>query len=151
MEQNAYLKQNRGLNNLVSRSASRIGLFFTVFLFTFLSENTSAQVTILPECINNVPLLYVDLSTAPDSTYISPLLNRTGECCGGTGTSRFISFYATLHPNAAMVEIGVAEGADPYGAGAYHFVDGGDLFTPGTCLPEIPAGSPVCIPWSRAC
>lgn len=100
----------------------------------------------LPECINDVPLLYVDLSTAPDSTYISPSVTRTGECCGASNSDRFVSFYATLHPNAAMVEIGIADGADPFGSGAYHFIDGGDLFTPGTCVPEIPAGQPVCIP-----
>jgi hypothetical protein len=139
-------KRNYSPKKLITFLAKRWSTYAAIFVLLIISGQTKAQVTILPECINNVPLLYVDLSTAPDSTYISPLLNRTGECCGGTGTSRFISFYATLHPNAAMVEIGVAEGADPYGAGAYHFIDGGDLFTPGTCIPEIPAGSPVCIP-----
>lgn len=118
-----------------------------VLLVLGLSTNVNAQLPdILPECINDVPLLYVDLSSNPDSTYISPTITRTGNCCGASNQIRFISFYATLHPNAAMVEIGVAEGADPYGSGEYHFVDGGDLFTPGTCVAPIPAGQPVCIP-----
>lgn len=146
MEQHSYPSKSYCSKNLLQNRIKQLLIAFSAFAMILLSNEAKSQVTILPECINDVPLLYVDLSNAPDSTYISPELVRTGECCGGLGTARFISFYATLHPNAAMVEIGVAEGADPYGSGSYHFVDGGDLFTPGTCVAPIPAGQPVCIP-----
>ncbi|MFZ9028476.1 MAG: hypothetical protein ACO2Z9_05630, partial [Crocinitomicaceae bacterium] len=129
---------------LRKQTVHKVYLFFALLLLSI--TTSQAQVSILPECINGVPLIYVDLQSNPDDTYISDQITRTGDCCNNAGQERFISFYATLHPNAAMVEIGVAEGADPYGSGSYYFVDDSDLGVQGNCLGPYPAGSPVCIP-----
>ena len=116
-------------------------------LLSIIVFNSNSISQSLPECTAEVPLLVIDLSSDPDSVYVSPSIQRIGQCCGGLENVNFISFYATLHPNAAMVEIGIADGANPSGSSEYHFVDGGDLITPGICTTPIPGGTDgVCIP-----
>jgi len=120
-------------------------IFKLTLIVASLNFSVNAQ-TSLPECDATVPLLIVDLSSNPDSTYISPSIERIDQCCGAASNVNFVSFLATLHPNAAMVEIGIYDGANPSGSGEYHFIDGGDLVIPGTCIAPTPAGQPVCIP-----
>ncbi|SFT62245.1 HYR domain-containing protein, partial [Lishizhenia tianjinensis] len=119
-------------------------LYFLGMLTAMLNLNVMAQS--LPECDATVPHFTVDLSEYPDSTYVSPLVTRDGQCCGEASNINFISFYATLHPNVAAVEIGIADGANPSGSGVYHFINGGDTTILGTCDTTAPAGQAVCIP-----
>ncbi len=113
---------------------------FVSFLITGWSQ------TQLPECNADVPFFILDLSNNPDSTYISPEIVRTGQCCGDANNQNYVSFYVTLNPNVAMIEIGIAPGyADPGGAGFYNIVSGGDIFTPGVCGTNIAGGTPTCI------
>ena len=123
------------------RSLSR--RILTTFVL-FLSLNGVAQQ--LPECGSNVPFFILDLTNSPDSVYTTPEIVRQDQCCGGAGNENYVSFYVTLHPDVAMVEIGIAPGyADPSGSGFYNIVSGGDLITPGTCGPDIPGGTTACI------
>lgn len=113
---------------------------FVSFLITGWSQ------TQLPECNADVPFFILDLSNNPDSTYISPEIVRTGQCCGDAINQNYVSFYVTLNPNVAMIEIGIAPGyADPGGSGFYNVVSGGNILTPGICGPNIPGGTPTCL------
>jgi gliding motility-associated-like protein len=100
----------------------------------------------LPECQSSVPFFNLNLSADPDSTYVTPEITRNGQCCGASSSQNFVSFYVTLHPDVAMVEIGIMPGyADPGGSGNYIIVSGGDLNTPGVCGTPIPGGTTTCI------
>ncbi|MDX2360737.1 MAG: HYR domain-containing protein [Crocinitomicaceae bacterium] len=100
----------------------------------------------LPECDANVPFFIIDLSSNPDSTYTTPEIIRQEQCCGDANNQNYVSFYVTLHPDVAMIEIGIAPGyADPGGSGNYNIISGGDLITPGTCGANIPGGQTACI------
>lgn len=99
----------------------------------------------LPECTTPVPFFPIDLTSSPTATFTTPLFSRAPGCCGNTGpTDDYVSFYATLHPDVAMFELIVVEGADPSGSGIYNIISG-DLLTPGSCGVNIPGGAPVCI------
>jgi gliding motility-associated-like protein len=114
----------------------------------FVSLSTYAQDPQLPECESIVPFFPLDMTSDPDSTYTTPEVTRLGECCsgGGSGNQTYISFFAELHPDAVMVEIGIAPGyADPGGSGNYNQILGGDLLTSGICQPDIDGGDPVCL------
>jgi hypothetical protein len=123
---------------LLKRLLSLIGfLLFAIPLY--------AQ-TKLPECDADVPFFTFDLSGSPDTTFLTPKVERQGHCCGSTNSDLYLSFYATLHPQVAMFEIVVAPGyADPGGSGDYNIISGGDLTIPGSCGTDIPGGQPVCI------
>ena len=122
-----------------------ISCLTVLLLISAFSSRLNAQN--LPECDAIVPLLIIDLSENPDSVYISPAIERIGQCCDDNQNVNYISFLATLHENAAMVEIGIQDGANPAGSADYHFIDGGDLVNPGICTTPIPAGTDgVCIP-----
>jgi large repetitive protein len=115
-----------------------------LLMFAFMSFFSRAQQ--LPECGVDVPIFILDLTANPDSTYTTPEIVRTDQCCGGSGNDNYVSFYVTLHPDVAMVEIGIAPGyADPFGSGFYNIISGGNLITPGACGPDIPGGSTTCI------
>lgn len=102
--------------------------------------------TQIPECNSDVPFFVVDMSANPDSTYTTPEIVRNGQCCGDGSNQNYVSFYVTLHPDVAMVEIGIDPGyADPGGSGFYNIVSGGDLVTPGACGVNIPGGTSTCI------
>lgn len=135
------MKKELLTKNKTNRLLTYANIIIISLFFNFYSYSQ-----FLPECDAEVPLLVIDLSNNPDSIYISPYIQRVGQCCSSEGQINFISFYATLHPNVAMVEIGIEDGANPSGAGTYHFVDGGDLITAGICVDPTPAGGGVCIP-----
>ena len=119
---------------------------FSVLLFMCIGlyQNLFAQQ--LPECDPIVPFFTLDLSSDPDSIYTTPEIVRQGQCCGGAGNQNYVSFYVTLHPDVAQVEIGIAPGyADPGGSGNYNIITGGDLITPGVCGPDIDGGQQACI------
>jgi gliding motility-associated-like protein len=116
------------------------------FLGILLFGSSLFSQTQLPECSSSVPFFILDLSSDPDSIYTTPEIVRTGQCCSGAGNDNYVSFYVTLHPDVAMVEIGIEPGyADPSGSGFYNIISGGTILSPGTCGPDIPGGQPACI------
>ena len=111
-----------------------------------LNQNVLVGQSQLPECQSTVPFFTLDLSSNPDSTYTTPEITRNGQCCGDDNNQNYVSFYVTLHPDVAMVEIGIAPGyADPGGSGFYNIISGGDLSTPGACGTDIAGGQTACI------
>ena len=118
--------------------------FLVIILILFQGSSSSWAQSQLPECTADVPFFIMDLSASPDSSYTTPEFIRKTGCCGDN--DRYVSFYVTLHPDVAMIEIVVAPGyADPGGSGNYQLVTGGTLTTAGTCQPPQSAGSPLCI------
>ncbi|TNE77744.1 MAG: hypothetical protein EP333_00470, partial [Bacteroidetes bacterium] len=124
----------------------RVLLLLTLLISSFGNAQVLPDTTQIPECGIDVPLFILDMSSDPDSTYTTPEVVRQDQCCGGAGNDNYVSFFVTLHPDVAMVEIGIAPGyADPQGSGFYNIVSGGDLLIPGTCGIDIPGGSTACI------
>ena len=117
-----------------------------VLAFLTIKLAVTAQ-TKLPECNTGVPHFNIDLSTNPDSMYITPNVVRTEQCCGSPNSNdNYVSFYVKAHPDVAMIEVDIYSGANPPGdAAKYNVVTGGDAFTPGICGPDINAGSPTCV------
>lgn len=63
--------------------------------------NSNAQ-----NCDVNVPTYYIDLSSNPDSTWYlfeEDADDRSGYCCGSSGSDECIRFEITLHPDAAGI------------------------------------------------
>ena len=120
-------------------------IFNFLVLSVILSQNLNAQH--LPECDTIVPFFSPDLTSSPNSMYITPEIIRKGQCCGGASNENYVSFYVTLHPNVASVEIGILPGyADPGGSGFYNVIVGGDTTaTSGVCGPDVAGGDPTCI------
>jgi hypothetical protein len=121
--------------------------FLWLILFLFVIPSTYlAQITQLPECNSGVPFFNINLSSNPDSTYVTPVIDRQNQCCGGSGNENYVSFYVTLHPDVAMIEIGIAPGyADPGGSGFYNIISGGSASIPGICGTDIAGGTTTCI------
>ena len=116
---------------------------FTLLLFfsciTQSKTNIFSQ-TKLPECQSNVPFFILDLSSSPDSTYTTPEIVRTGQCCGDNNNQNYVSFYVKLHPDVAMVEIGIAPGyADPGGS----FLGSGWILATSEEVRDVNAGTEV--------
>lgn len=127
-------------NHIKLKMVSYVSSLFLILLsfFTYSQQ--------LPECDSSVPFFTLNLASNPDSIYTTPEIVRQGQCCGGGSNDNYVSFYVTLHPDVAMVEIGIEPGyADPGGAGNYNIISGGDLLTPGICGPDIPGGQTACI------
>lgn len=134
----------KNLKSSVRKIAS--SLFVYTLIGLGLQSGALKAQTQLPECQSVVPFFVINLSSDPDSTYTTPEIVRNGQCCGDNNNQNYVSFYVTLHPDVAMVEIGIAPGyADPGGSGFYRIITGGNLVTPGTCNPGIAGGTPTCI------
>lgn len=86
-------------------------------------------------CDSITPVFYVDLSTSPNMTWVSPDTDRDGYCCGASGADKCLEFIITLHPNSASLVFSIASGAVPPGA-LYYQID---------CGPPTPVGSPICL------
>ncbi|MBI2279329.1 MAG: SprB repeat-containing protein [Bacteroidetes bacterium] len=119
-------------------------LLLIIFLFY---GNSYAQITKLPECNTGVPHFNIDLSSDPDSMYITPEVERAKQCCGNASSNEnYVSFYVKAHPDVAMIEVDIYSGANPPGdAAKYNVVTGGDSLTAGSCGPLIDAGAPTCV------
>jgi gliding motility-associated-like protein len=133
----------KNLKSSVRKIAS--SLFISALIGLGLQSGALKAQTQLPECQSIVPFFNINLSSDPDSTYTTPVITRNGTCCGAPNNENFVSFYVTLHPDVAMVEIGIASGADPGGSGFYRVITGGNLVTPGTCGTPVAGGTPTCI------
>lgn len=97
-----------------------------------LNFNTDAQISY---CDSTVPTMNVDLSGSPTMTWVSPLMQRDGSCCGAVSPDVCLEFVITLHPSTIAVNFNIASGAAPPGA-LYYQID---------CGPITPVGSPICL------
>lgn len=86
-------------------------------------------------CDSITPSFIVDLSPSPYMTWLSPVTQRDGFCCGATAPDQCLEFIITLHPDAAAIMFNIASGAVPPGA----------LFYQIDCGPPTPVGSPICL------
>ena len=86
-------------------------------------------------CDSEVPVYQVDLSNNPDTVWLVPDVQRDGSCCGAPKNTPCVLFEITLHPDAAGINFGVCEGAEPSGA----------LYYQVGCGPKTPVGEPICI------
>lgn len=91
-------------------------------LITVYSSTASAQ-----DCdtCNSTVTIYVDLSSNPDSTWLSPEIGRLGYCCSATGSMNCIRFYVTVHPDADQLAFTLA--SPPIPPGMEYQVDCGPL------------------------
>lgn len=101
-----------------------------LFVLLFITPAAEAQI-----CDPGVPSFTVDLSTNPDSVWISPNTVRNEHCCGATNPDRCVQFVLTLHPSATGIAFNVYSGAMPPGA----------LFYQIGCGPPTPVGEPICL------
>lgn len=109
------------------KNAINTVVYYALISFGVFSGAIKAQ-TQLPECQSSVPFFILNLTADPDSVYTTPEITRNGQCCGDANNQNYVSFYVTLHPDVAMVEIGIVPGyADPGGSGFYRIISGGDL------------------------
>ncbi|MFP5471284.1 MAG: PKD domain-containing protein [Bacteroidia bacterium] len=105
----------------------RILLLSTLAFAFFTLNDVKAQ------CDPTVPSYVVDLTGAPNSTYISPNTGRAGICC--TTADNCVEFIITLHPDAVGVIFDIYSGAVPPGA----------LFYQIGCGPETQVGTGICL------
>ena len=104
-------------------------------------------------CGPDVPHYIVDLSSDPDSTWISPSDVRFGDkdepcntCCTANveepDNERCVSFELTLHPDAQGINFFIASGAPPQGSLGWRLMFPGDG---DTCGVENPGNADVCL------
>lgn len=86
------------------------------------------------QCDPWTPAFSVNLSSDPDSTWISPNVSRSGDCCSGTGQT-CVMFTVTLHALASGINFNIASGALPTGS----------LFYQVNCGPLTTIGTPICL------
>lgn len=86
-------------------------------------------------CDSLTPTFNVDLTAAPNMSWVSPIIARNGSCCGSTNPDKCLEFVITLHPASAAIVFNFASGAVPPGA----------LFYQIDCGPVTPVGSPICL------
>lgn len=103
--------------------------YFTIVFSFLLCMNLNAQ------CDSITPTFNVDLSAAPNMSWVSPIVARDGFCCGAVAPDKCLEFIITLNPLSAAVVFNIASGAIPPGA----------LFYQIDCGPMTPVGSPICL------
>jgi gliding motility-associated-like protein len=86
-------------------------------------------------CGLNVPSINVDLSSSPDATFLTPNIQRQGQCCGATNPDQCLQFVITLHPTAQGINFQICAGAVPPGALYYQI----------GCGPEVQVGQAICL------
>lgn len=89
----------------------------------------------IAQCGPGVPSFSVDLGHAPDATYLSPSIQRQGQCCGASAPDQCLEFVIDLHPDAQGIDFAICEGAVPPGA----------LFYQIGCGPPVQVGQSICL------
>lgn len=89
----------------------------------------------LAQCDPSVPSFNVDLSYSPSATWMSPSIQRNGQCCSAVAPDICLQITLTLHPDAQGINFGICEGAVPPGA-LYYQID---------CGPLIQVGQTICL------
>lgn len=87
------------------------------------------------QCGAGTPTFAVNLSSAPNATWVSTAVVRNDTCCGWSGSDVCIKFVITLHPNSMGINFGIASGAMPTGA-LYYSIN---------CGPPVSVGTPICL------
>lgn len=107
-------------------------LYFVIGIIIF----TSNPLDVKAQCCDtaSVTTFIVDLSSSPDSVWISPDVGRDGQCCGADPTVDCIQFIIYTHPNSTEAAFGVASPPDP--PGQWYSIACGD---------SAHMGQPVCI------
>lgn len=106
--------------------------FLLVTVLFSVPEKTLAQSIY---CDSTVPSFYVDLSASANMTWVSPPIQRVGNCCGTIAPDNCLEFTILLNANAIAISFNIASGAIPPGA----------LFYQINCGPPIAVGSPICL------
>ncbi|MFT5969733.1 MAG: hypothetical protein ACI8ZO_000229, partial [Flavobacteriales bacterium] len=86
-------------------------------------------------CDNNTPSTTLDFSNNSDTVWVSPSIQRRGNCCSTSNPDRCLEFVITLSEDAEGLEFDIDEGAEPSGSGFYQI----------NCGPLIPLGTTVCL------
>lgn len=116
-------------------------IFYYSFLLLFLFNLAINADTYSQYCDDDVPSFTVDLSGSPDNLYVSPCIERTGQCCNEGPSVRCIEFYVTLHPGANSFSVSCITDSCP-GASCP-----GGLDVNINCSDEpVEPGIPACIP-----
>jgi hypothetical protein len=95
-----------------------------------LSLNANAQY-----CNTGVPTFTVDLSSNPNTQWISPVVQRNDYCCGTSNPDKCVEFVITLNPQAQGIVFDIYSGSIPTGSMFYQ-VD---------CGPASAVGQPICL------
>ncbi len=89
----------------------------------------------MAQCDPTVPTFYLDLSSNPDSFWISVDTMRRDLCCGNSNPDRCIRFFVTLSNDAVGINFNLYSGAVPPGA----------LFYQIACGTSYPVGNDICL------
>ena len=103
-------------------------LLFLAFCFAAIGLTAQSS------CDPQTPSFTVDLSSNPDSVWISPSTSRNGQCCGYSNPDKCIEFVITLHPDAVAIAFDWYTGAAP--AGHQYQIN---------CGTPVDVGEPVCL------
>ena len=123
-------------SNLFSRILTNITLTILVlfgFIFTSFAQYSTSIDTL--NCVGGTTTFVVDLSSNPDSTWVSQPQTRAGDCCGTE--SNCVQFALTLAPGATGINFFI-----PDGCGAS---PSGSLFYQVDCGPLTSVGEPICL------
>jgi hypothetical protein len=84
-------------------------------------------------CDSLVPFFVVDLSSDPDSVWISPSIQRAGYCCGAVYPETCLEFEVTISPSAIGIIFNIINSQPPMGA----------IYTKTNCTNPVAVGSPI--------
>lgn len=101
-----------------------------VFFLLSRAEKVSAQI-----CDPNVPMFNINLTGNPDSTWVSPMVQRNEQCCGVLAPDNCVAFTILLDPNSVSIVFNITAGSVPPGA----------LFYQVNCGPPTAVGDTICL------
>jgi len=122
-------------NYLRSSGAKKFSMLFPVIILCLLSSGTYSQ---SGNCDALVPFFQVDLSSNPDSLWISPNTGREAHCCeppDWPDQYKCVEFEVILNEFAGGLNFYVASGASPAGA----------LYYQVNCGPLTSVNTPICL------
>jgi gliding motility-associated-like protein len=118
------------LKSLIRNFSNYYGLMILLFFFRISVSNAQSG-----NCEPTVPFHYVDLTSGPSATFISPNGSRKDNCCSTSSPDRCVEFEIYLHPSSTGILFNIYSGAVPSGSMYYQI----------NCGPMITVGQPVCL------
>jgi hypothetical protein len=100
-----------------------------ILLFMLLNPMMMSSQT----CDSLVPFFAVDLSSDPDSVWISSPVQRAGYCCGSVYPDFCVEFEVTISPSAIGIIVNIISSQLPMGA----------VYTKNNCADPLALGSPL--------
>jgi len=97
----------------MQQSLRRLCFFFFLSAGVFVLTDNAVYAQ---PCGPTTPSFTVNLTGDPDSTWISPTVQRDDTCCGATAPDKCVEFWVTLDPAAQGISFNIASGAIPPGA-----------------------------------